>query len=124
MLSPIETAKPAPIDAISAQRSAYSITSCPTSVLKNLLTNTAALHEQLLVQRATLVFLSLGLPLRSVGVYSKPNSSYSDPNELNNARICFFDQKQVAALRRARKTLTSSWLARRNMKIFGALFAW
>ena len=68
MLSPIETAKPAPIDAISAQRSAYSITSCPTSVLKNLLTNTAALHEQLLVQRATLVFLSLGLPLRPVGL--------------------------------------------------------
>jgi hypothetical protein len=89
MLSPIETAKPAPIDAISAQRSAYSITSCPTSVLKNPLTNTAALHEQLLVQRATLVFLSLGLPLRSVGVYSKPNSSYSDPNELEQCPYLF-----------------------------------
>ena len=68
MLSPIETAKPAPANATSAQRSAYSITSCPTSDLKNLLTNTPAFYEQLLVQRATLVFLSLGLPLRPVGL--------------------------------------------------------
>jgi hypothetical protein len=48
-----------------------------------------ALYKQLLVQRATLVFLSLGLPLRSVGVYSKPNSSYSDPNELEQCPYLF-----------------------------------
>ena len=33
--------------------------------------------------------VSLGLPLRSVGVYSKPNSSYSDPNELEQCPYLF-----------------------------------
>src|SRR6266849_5862494 len=95
MLSPIETAKPAPIDAISAQRSAYSITSCPTSVLKNLLTNTAALHEQLLVQRATLVFLSRGLPRHSVGKCIQSQIlCIPIPMTWKNARICFFDWKR------------------------------
>src|SRR5260370_25836280 len=114
MLSPIDKAKPAPVNATSAQRSAYSITSCPTSVLKNLLTNTAAIYEQLLVQRAALVFLSLGLPLRSVGLCIQSQILFIPiPMNWKNARICFFDWKQVATPRRARRTsiYLPVWLA-------------